>query len=68
MYIGNMNFNDRGLYSCNCITYCNRSVCIAGRIQYNTIATEPCFLYFINEFAFNVTLIISKLNLGKFLF
>src|ERR1043165_4013439 len=67
MNIGNVNLNDGCLYGCNRIADRNGCVRIPGGIQNNTIILKPHKLQSVDQFTFNIALIVRKFDRWIFL-
>src|SRR5689334_19873610 len=62
MHIADMNFDNGCFYSSDRIAESHRCMCVTSRVEHDTIIVKAHSLNFINKFAFNITLIIMKLN------
>lgn len=65
IHIGDMHLYHRHLDGANGIVNGNGGVCISTGIKYNPIAGKTNFMQFVYQFAFDVTLVIMKVNCGK---
>ncbi len=60
MYIGDMHFDNRGCDGRYGIADGDRSMGVSAGIENDTIIIKPRSLQFINQFAFDIALIITK--------
>jgi hypothetical protein len=67
MHIGNMHFHNTGFYGGDGIAQSDRRMGVPAGVDYNAVVIEPNALHFIDQFAFNVALKITEMNMRKFL-